>query len=284
MAEMMETKFGIPWMKVNFIGGDSTAKALRKIGEYFEDEALIARIEEVIAEEMPAAPRRLICGRTAHPAALRTIARISTVLPRVGHRPTPWQREVGQAVAEAYGVLRNFGIMKLASRETFIIAPDGTVVARRTRVEQAQQDRLAQFAVQLDPPLDVTAEVLRPGDDQQGAGPRSRELGNRTHDQIDHSGSQGLRTTTQTPGADLFEEATQVLLKDHHHHDDQDGEEALEEPHRELELELLRRHVDAAEQQEPARRHHQPAPAAGDRVRQVAGRVVGQARRDRRPP
>ncbi|VGO15879.1 Nitrogenase molybdenum-iron protein alpha chain [Pontiella desulfatans] len=53
MAEMMETKFGIPWMKVNFIGGDSTAKALRKIGEYFEDEALQAKIEEVIAEELP---------------------------------------------------------------------------------------------------------------------------------------------------------------------------------------------------------------------------------------
>jgi len=53
MAEMMETKFGIPWMKVNFIGGDSTAKALRKIGEYFEDDGLKARIEEVIAEELP---------------------------------------------------------------------------------------------------------------------------------------------------------------------------------------------------------------------------------------
>ena len=53
MAEMMETKFGIPWMKVNFIGADSTAKALRKVGEYFEDEELKAKIEEVIAAEMP---------------------------------------------------------------------------------------------------------------------------------------------------------------------------------------------------------------------------------------
>jgi len=54
LAEMMETKFGIPWMKVNFIGKDSTAKGLRKIGEFFEDEALKARIEEVIAAEIPA--------------------------------------------------------------------------------------------------------------------------------------------------------------------------------------------------------------------------------------
>ena len=32
VAEMMEKKFGIPWMKVNFIGAEGTAKSLRKIG------------------------------------------------------------------------------------------------------------------------------------------------------------------------------------------------------------------------------------------------------------
>ena len=52
VAEMMETKFGIPWIKVNFIGASETAKSLRKIGEYFENDALKAKIEEVIAEEM----------------------------------------------------------------------------------------------------------------------------------------------------------------------------------------------------------------------------------------
>ena len=52
MAEMMETKYGIPWIKVNFIGADSTAKSLRKIARYFDDPELIARVEVVIAEEM----------------------------------------------------------------------------------------------------------------------------------------------------------------------------------------------------------------------------------------
>jgi nitrogenase molybdenum-iron protein alpha chain len=52
VAEMMEKKYGIPWFKVNFIGAESSAKSLRKIGEYFGDDALKARIEEVIAEEM----------------------------------------------------------------------------------------------------------------------------------------------------------------------------------------------------------------------------------------
>ena len=52
MAEMMETKYGIPWLKVNFIGAEATAKSLRKIARYFEDPETIAAVEAVIAEEM----------------------------------------------------------------------------------------------------------------------------------------------------------------------------------------------------------------------------------------
>jgi nitrogenase molybdenum-iron protein alpha chain len=54
VAEMMETKFGIPWVKVNFIGAESSAKSLRKIAQYFGDQELIDRVEAVIAEEMTA--------------------------------------------------------------------------------------------------------------------------------------------------------------------------------------------------------------------------------------
>jgi nitrogenase molybdenum-iron protein alpha chain len=54
VADMLETKYGIPWIKVNFIGATATAKSLRKIAAYFEDQELIDRVEAVIAEEMPA--------------------------------------------------------------------------------------------------------------------------------------------------------------------------------------------------------------------------------------
>ncbi len=54
VAEMMETKFGIPWIKVNFIGAEATAKSLRKIAEYFDDPELTEKVEAVIAREMPA--------------------------------------------------------------------------------------------------------------------------------------------------------------------------------------------------------------------------------------
>lgn len=52
VAEMMEKKYGIPWLKVNFIGAESAAKSMRKIACYFEDQDLIDKVEKVIEEEM----------------------------------------------------------------------------------------------------------------------------------------------------------------------------------------------------------------------------------------
>jgi len=52
VAEMMEKKYGLPWIKVNFIGAEAAAKSLRKIAAYFEDPGLAKRVEEVIEEEM----------------------------------------------------------------------------------------------------------------------------------------------------------------------------------------------------------------------------------------
>ena len=52
VADMMEKKYGIPWFKVNFTGAEATAKALRRIANYFDDAELMARTEEVVESEM----------------------------------------------------------------------------------------------------------------------------------------------------------------------------------------------------------------------------------------
>ena len=72
VADMLETKFGIPWVKVNFIGAEATAKSLRKIAEYFGDKKLIATVEKVIAEEMPAVEEiaKDVCTRTEGKTAM----------------------------------------------------------------------------------------------------------------------------------------------------------------------------------------------------------------------
>ncbi|MEJ5259480.1 MAG: nitrogenase molybdenum-iron protein alpha chain [Anaerohalosphaeraceae bacterium] len=54
VADMIEKKYGVPWIKVNFIGAQSTAKSLRKIAVYFDNPELTARVEKVIEEETKA--------------------------------------------------------------------------------------------------------------------------------------------------------------------------------------------------------------------------------------
>lgn len=52
IAELIETKYGIPWMKVNFVGVEGTIETLRNIAKYFNDPELSARTEAVIADEL----------------------------------------------------------------------------------------------------------------------------------------------------------------------------------------------------------------------------------------
>ncbi|MDR0571032.1 MAG: nitrogenase component I subunit alpha [Clostridiales Family XIII bacterium] len=71
IAEMMKTKYGIDWLKVNFIGVGATCESLREIAGYFGDAGLTARVEEVIADEIGAISEEMayyrsrLTGKTA---------------------------------------------------------------------------------------------------------------------------------------------------------------------------------------------------------------------------
>ena len=71
IAEMMEIRYGIPWLKVNYIGIEATSESLRNMAKCFNDPGLSERTETVIAREtarvMPAIEHyRKICeGKTA---------------------------------------------------------------------------------------------------------------------------------------------------------------------------------------------------------------------------
>lgn len=71
VADMMKEKYGIDWIKVNFIGIQSCISSLRKIGTYFGEEALKQRIEDVITDELAAVSEemhtlfRQLKGKTA---------------------------------------------------------------------------------------------------------------------------------------------------------------------------------------------------------------------------
>jgi len=49
---MMEEKYGIPWLKVNYLGVQDTMKTLRDMAAFFDNPDLTRRTEAVIAEEM----------------------------------------------------------------------------------------------------------------------------------------------------------------------------------------------------------------------------------------
>jgi hypothetical protein len=91
------------------------------IAPEFRRRGLFGKLEllAMSAEPVPESPRRLACGRMAHPAAMRSISRFPKSVPRPGVRPTAWQQEVGSAIAEAYGV-RDF------DPETFVCIGSGT--------------------------------------------------------------------------------------------------------------------------------------------------------------
>lgn len=48
---MMEEKYGIPWLKVNYIGTKGTTRSLQKMAEFFDNPELTLKTEEIIAEE-----------------------------------------------------------------------------------------------------------------------------------------------------------------------------------------------------------------------------------------
>ncbi len=49
---MMEEKYGVPWMKVNYIGVKSTVKSLRDMAKFFDDPKITRKTEEVIKREL----------------------------------------------------------------------------------------------------------------------------------------------------------------------------------------------------------------------------------------
>jgi hypothetical protein len=93
------------------------------IAPEFRRRGLFGELERhaMIAGAVPETPRRLLCGRMAHPAAFRSIGCFAAAVPRPGVPPTSWQREVGEAIAEAYAVAR-------FDAETFVCIGEGTPI------------------------------------------------------------------------------------------------------------------------------------------------------------
>lgn len=58
-TKMFTDKYGLPWLKVNYIGIEATIKSLREMARFFGDDAISNKTEEVIAEELQRTQPRL---------------------------------------------------------------------------------------------------------------------------------------------------------------------------------------------------------------------------------
>lgn len=93
------------------------------VGDAYRRRGLFGHLERQSAMASGIAPAKtaLTCGRMAHPASYRLMSRNPTAVPKRGVKPTPWQQEVGSAIAAAYGV-EHF------DPETFVCRGSGTPI------------------------------------------------------------------------------------------------------------------------------------------------------------
>lgn len=92
------------------------------VGPEFRRRGLFGQLER--AAMMASGIQQLLwlsCGRMAHPASMRTMRDNPTLVPKPGVPPSAWHREIGQALADIYGVHR-------FDPETFLCIGGGTPI------------------------------------------------------------------------------------------------------------------------------------------------------------
>ncbi|MEO6398953.1 MAG: hypothetical protein ABIP13_10840 [Tepidiformaceae bacterium] len=110
------------------------------VGTEYRRHGLFRKLEGLAlgANELPRKERWLSCGRTAHPASFRGFFADPAAVPHAGRVPNAWQRDVGSAIAEAYG---SPGF----DRETFVIRGGGTPIGWPVIEIEATAEEWAMF-------------------------------------------------------------------------------------------------------------------------------------------
>ena len=57
------------------------------------------------------------------------------------HLPFPLLADIDGKIAEAYGVMTNLGVMKIAKRQSFLIGPDGKIAKHYDKVDPAAHSK-----------------------------------------------------------------------------------------------------------------------------------------------
>jgi hypothetical protein len=140
---------------------------------------------------------------------------------------------------------------------------DRPVMPRGVRIEEGEQQRLADPSVQEDPSLQMALERGTAGEHEQCSPMAACQLRDGPHENVHEPGRGPMGADTHPPATDLLEEAPQVVLKDDDDDHDRQRHEALEHPGGELEAQLSHEQGRADQQhqadQDQTRARAQPA-------------------------
>jgi hypothetical protein len=139
-------------------------------------------------------------------------------------------------------------------RDAVVFHDNGAVVPWGMGVEEAQQQRDAELAVEPDPTRDVGLQRSSAVQHNQGAATALRQSADRPADYVDAVAPGTLRLAARAPDRELLEEPTQVVLEDDDHHQHQSREEPLEDPYRKDEVEDASDQKDRNQNPEAAER------------------------------
>ena len=142
----------------------------------------------------------------------------------------------------------------------------GAVVARRVGIEEAEQQRLRDGALQREAALEERVQRVPPGEHDQGAPARRGEAEARAHDVLERTLLGGRGPAPDAQDGEALEEALQVVLEGEDEHDRRDQEEPLEEPGGQGEADLPRGEVDEADDAHAG--EGQPRPRAAEHPQQ----------------
>ena len=152
------------------------------------------------------------------------------------------------------------------SADTAGLHDRGSVVARRVGIEEAEQQRLRDGALQREAALEERVQRVPPGEHDQGAPACRGEAEARAHDVLEQDLPGGRGPAPDAEDGEALEEALQVVLEGEDEHDRRDQEEPLKEPGRQGEADLPRGEVDEADDAHAG--EGQPRPGAAEHPQQ----------------
>ena len=148
--------------------------------------------------------------------------------------------------------------MRAEARHLAPAHDDRAVVSRRSRVEQAPEQRRAHAAVQIGAAVEQSAQGLAPGQNEERAHEILGQPETDAAELVEHVTGRTPRAVSHREECDALEETAQIVLEDHHENQGREGDEALKQRGQQPQLQRGGRPEQGRHGCDAAQRHARP--------------------------